>query len=247
MGELEGKIVLVTGGAMGLGAAVVRKAASAGASVAILDLDMAAAEQLATEVPCSKAYAVDVTNPSAMPLVCAEIVADFGRLDGAVNNAGVGGEIAPLDACSTENWMRVLGVNLTGVFHSMQAELRHMMPAGRGSIVNMSSLAGVLAEPNMPAYVAAKHGVVGLTKSAAIDYGRKGIRINAVCPAFVSTPLTEPLFNDPGFVEMVNAKQPMGRTVTAEEVAEVCVFLLSDRAAGMTGSTHLLDGGLAAN
>lgn len=244
--ELEGKVILVTGGAAGIGAAVVRRAAAAGARVAILDLDLAAAQALAAEVPLARAYQADAADFTRMEQVCAQVVADFGRLDGAVNNAGIGGAFAPVAACTPENWNRVIAVNLTGVFYSMKVELAQMLPTGGGSIVNMSSVGGLLAELNLPAYVAAKHGVVGLTKSAAVDHGRDGIRCNAVCPAFVLTPLTAPLFNDPGFVAMMNARQPMGRVVTAEEVAEVTTFLLSDRSGGMTGSVHLVDGGISA-
>ncbi|WP_298374169.1 SDR family oxidoreductase [Azospirillum sp.] len=246
MRDLQDKVVLVTGGAVGIGAAVVRSAVAHGAQVAIIDRMAAAAAALAAEVGNARAYAADVADFAAMEEVCARIVADFGRLDGAVNNAGVGGEFAPVAACTLDNWNAVIAVNLTGVFYSMKAELAHMLPAGRGAIVNMASMAGLLAEANLPAYVASKHGVVGLTKSAAVDHGRDGIRCNAVCPAFVRSPLTEPLFANPDFVAMMNARQPMGRTVTAEEVAETTVFLLSDRAGGMTGSVHLLDGGIGA-
>lgn len=244
MRDLQDKVILVTGGALGIGAAVARRAVVHGAQVAIVDRNLPAAEALAAEIGNARAYAADVSSFTDMERVCASVVADFGRIDGAVNNAGIGGEFAPTAACSLDNWNAVIGVNLTGVYYSMKAELAHMLSAGRGSIVNMASMAGVLAEQNLPAYVASKHGVVGLTKSAAVDHGRQGIRCNAVCPAFVRTPLTEPLFADPNFVAMLNARQPLGRTVTAEEVAEATVFLLSDRAGGMTAGVHLLDGGI---
>ncbi len=245
--ELEGKVILVTGAAVGIGAAVVRRAAAAGARVAILDVNLEGAQALAADIPNARAYRADAANFAEMEQTCAQIVADFGRLDGAVNNAGIGGAFGPIASCTPENWHKVIAVNLTGVFYSMKAELAPMIASGGGAIVNMSSLAGVLAEPNLPAYIASKHGVVGLTKSAAVDHGRDGIRCNAVCPAFVKTPMTEALFADPGFSSMVNARQPMGRTVTAEEVAEVAVFLLSDRSGGMTGSVHLVDGGVSAS
>lgn len=245
MTELKDSVVLVTGGAVGIGAAIVCRAALAGARVAIVDRNVTAAEALAAKISGAKAYSADVVQFTDMQQVCTQIVKDFGRLDGAVNNAGISGEIGPLTACSPENWANVIGINLTGVFNSVKAELEHMLPAGRGSIVNIASLAGVLAENNLPAYVAAKHGVVGLTKATAVDHGRQGIRCNAVCPAFVNTPMTAPLFDDPGFVAMMNGRQPMGRTVTAEEVANIAVFLLSDSSSGMTGGVHLADGGIA--
>jgi NAD(P)-dependent dehydrogenase (short-subunit alcohol dehydrogenase family) len=245
MTELKDKVVLVTGGALGIGAAIVERAARAGARLAIVDRNLAAAEALAKTINGAKAYAANVAQLDDMQRVCAEVVKDFGRLDGAVNNAGISGELGPLTDCTSENWANVIGINLTGVFNSVKAELAHMLPAERGSIVNMASLAGVLAEHNLPAYVAAKHGVVGLTKAVAIDHGRQGIRCNAICPAFVKTPMTEPLFSDPGFVSMMNGRQPMGRTVTAEEVANIAVFLLSDASSGMTAGVHLADGGIA--
>lgn len=245
MNQLKENVVLVTGGALGIGAAIVRSAARAGARLAIVDRNIEAAEALAKEIDGARAYSADVASFDDMQRVCAAIVGDFGRLDGAVNNAGISGEMGPLSVCSPENWARVIGINLTGVFNSVKAELAHMLPAGKGSIVNMASLAGVLAETNLPAYVAAKHGVVGLTKAVAVDHGRQGIRCNAICPAFVRTPMTEPLFSDPGFVEIMNGRQPMGRTVTSEEVANIAVFLLSEGSSGMTAGVHLADGGIA--
>jgi NAD(P)-dependent dehydrogenase (short-subunit alcohol dehydrogenase family) len=245
MYELTGKVILVTGGAAGIGAAIVRRAAQAGARLAILDRNIETAEALASELDGAKAYSADVASFDDMQRVCAAIVSDFGRLDGAVNNAGIGGDMAPVGECTPENWAKVISINLTGVFNSVKAELAHMLAAGSGSIVNMASLAGVLSEANLPAYVASKHGVVGLTKAVAVDHGRQGIRCNAICPAYVRTPMTDPLFNDPGFVAMMNGRQPMGRTVTAEEVADIAVFLLGEGSSGMTGGVHLADGGIA--
>ncbi|MGJ4925511.1 SDR family NAD(P)-dependent oxidoreductase [Bradyrhizobium sp. HKCCYLS2038] len=245
MSSLKDKVVLVTGAATGIGAAIARRAGAAGAKVAVVGRNEASALAVAVEIEGARAYGADVSDLGEMQRVCAEVVRDFGRLDGAVNNAGIGGEFGPVGACTSDNWSAVLAVNLTGVFYSVKAELEHMLPSGGGSIVNMASVAGLLAEANLPAYIASKHGVVGLTKSVAIDYGRAGVRCNAVCPAYVHTPLTEPLFSQPAFVDMMNARQPMGRTVTAEEVADVAVFLLSDAANAMTGGVHLTDGGIA--
>jgi NAD(P)-dependent dehydrogenase (short-subunit alcohol dehydrogenase family) len=182
-----------------------------------------------------------------MERVCAEVVRDFGRLTGAVNNAGISGEMRPLIDCTPENWSRVIGVNLTGVYHSLRAELPHLLAAGGGSIVNMASVAGILSEQAMPAYTASKHGVVGLTKSVALDYGPMGIRCNALCPSFVKTPMSLAGMPDPAMWEEIGRLHPIGRTVTAEEVAEVATFLLSSRSGGMTGSVHLVDGGIAAH
>ncbi len=247
MTELSGAVVLVTGAAMGLGEAIARRAAAAGAGVALVDRDVAAARRVAAELSGARAYQADVAALADMERVCAQVVQDFGRLNGAVNNAGIGGEMAPLLGCTPDNWSRVIGINLTGVYNSIRAELPHLLSAGGGSIVNMSSMAGVASELNMPAYTASKHGVVGLTKSVALDYGAQGIRCNAVCPSFVKTPMTLAGMPDPKTWEAIDRLHPIGRAVTAEEVAEVTTFLLSSRAGGMTGSVHLVDGGIAAH
>lgn len=242
--DLEGKVILVTGGASGIGEAIVRRAGALGALMAVVDRNEAAAKALAEQVPGARGYAADVANYDDMHRVCEQIVADFGRLDGAVNNAGIGGEWGTVVDCSVENWDRTIAINLTGVFNSLKAEVPHLLNAGAGSIVNMASMAGLLGEPALPGYTAAKHGVVGLTKSAAVDFGPKGIRCNAVCPSFVRTPMTA-VGIDPSFLVEVEKRHPIRRLVTAEEVADVSIFLLSESAGGMTGSVHLVDGGIA--
>jgi NAD(P)-dependent dehydrogenase (short-subunit alcohol dehydrogenase family) len=247
MAELNGAVILVTGGAMGLGEAIARRATAAGASVALLDRNLTAAVRVARELPGARAYQADVTVLEEMERVCAQIVADFGKLDGAVNNAGIGGEPGAVLECTPKNWSQVIEVNLTGVFNSLRAQLPHLLSTGGGSIVNVASMAGVLSDYNHPAYTASKHGVVGLTKSVALDYGAKGIRCNALCPSFVKTPMTLAGITDPKVWEEIGRMHPIGRLVTAEEVAEVASFLLSSRSGGMTGSAHLVDGGVAAH
>jgi len=159
MAELSGAVILVTGGAMGLGEAIARRATSAGASVALLDRNLTAAVRVARDLPGARAYQADVTAVEEMERVCAQIVADFGKLDGAVNNAGIGGEPGAVLECTPKNWGHVIEVNLTGVFNSVRAELPHLLATGGGSIVNVASMAGVLSDYNHPAYTASKHGV----------------------------------------------------------------------------------------
>ncbi|WP_137130909.1 SDR family oxidoreductase [Rhizobium sp. FY34] len=243
MKDFEGRVILVTGGASGLGAKIVELLAARGARVAIADYDIAAARMLAEEIDGAKAYQVDVTKSSDIDDVVASIVADFGRLDGAVNNAGIGGKLGSLHECSDENWAAVLSVNLNGVFYSARAEIRHFLTVGGGVIVNTASMAGLLAERGLPAYVSSKHGVIGLTKSIALDYGSAGIRCNAICPTFFETPMTGPMFADPGFQQMLKIRHPLGRAVTVNEVAESVVFLLSDQSSGMTGVSFQVDAG----
>ena len=245
MTELQGKVIIVTGGSSGIGEAVVTASAEAGALVAIVDLDGDGAATVAARHPGARAYQADVSNPDAMIAVCAQIAADFGRIDGAVNNAGIVGQPGPLADGSVDNWQRIIGVNLTGVWGSLRAEIPHLLANGGGSIVNMASMAGVLGEVGMAPYVASKHGVVGLTKVAALEYGTQGIRCNAVCPSYIRTPLSLGGI-PPEQWAAIDASHPIGRTVTAEEVANCTVFLLSDKSGGMTGSTHLLDGGVGA-
>ena len=242
--ELKDKVILITGGASGLGEAIAIKAAAQGARIAIVDRNAEAAEALSQRIDGARGYAAEVGSLEEMERTCRMIVQDFGGLNGAVNNAGIPGDWASVVECRSENWDRVIGVNLTGVFNSLKAELPHILDAGGGSIVNMASVAGLLAQPRAVAYIAAKHGVVGLTKSTAVDFGRRGVRCNAVCPSYVRTPMTETL-DEVAFQQMAQ-NHPIGRLVTAEEVADVAIFLLGPRSAGITGSVHLVDGGIAA-
>jgi NAD(P)-dependent dehydrogenase (short-subunit alcohol dehydrogenase family) len=242
--ELKDKVILITGGASGLGEAIAIKAGAHGARIAIVDRNAEAAEALSERLDGARSYCAEVGSLEEMERTCRKVAEDFGGLHGAVNNAGIGGDWANVVECSRENWDRVLGVNLTGVFNSLKAELPRILDAGGGSIVNMASVSGLLAQPQATAYIAAKHGVVGLTKSTAIDFGRHGIRCNAICPSYVRTPMTSVL--DEAVFQQMAQQHPIGRLVTAEEVADVAIFLLSPRSGGMTGSVHLLDGGLMA-
>jgi NAD(P)-dependent dehydrogenase (short-subunit alcohol dehydrogenase family) len=247
MGRFTDKIISVTGGGSGIGEAIVKRLASEGALVAVLDIDMAAAERVAAEAGSAKAYAADVTDAAQMMAVFDQIVADHGRLDGAVNNAGIGGPFIPTADYPLDWWNRTLAINLSGVFHSMRAELPHMAAAGHGNIVNMSSICGLIGQAGTAAYVATKHAVIGLTKTVALEYGAQGIRCNAVCPTYVQTPLTLAELKDPAIWTELDGKHATGHCATPEDVAAMVAFLLSDDAKSVTGSAHLVDGGITAS
>jgi len=240
------KVIAVTGGGSGIGRAIVLRLASEGAFVAVLDVDMDAAQRVAGEAGSAQAYRADVTDAAAMVAVIAQVVADHGRLDGAVNNAGIGGPFILTADYPLEWWDRTLAINLSGVFHSLRAELPHMVAQRGGAIVNMSSICGLIAQAGTAAYVATKHAVIGLTKSVALEYGAHGIRCNAVCPTYVQTPLTLAELKDPAIWTALDARHATGHCATPEDVAAMVAFLLSDDAKSVTGSAHLVDGGITA-
>lgn len=243
------KTIIVTGGASGIGAAVCEELASSGGTVVVADLHEAPAQALADKITAAggKAYAfaLDVADPDQVKAMVDFAVEQTGSLYGIVNNAGIGGPQAPTGEYPIDGWQQVIGVNLNGVFYGMRYAIPAIKASGGGSIVNMASILGSVGTPLSPAYVAAKHGVVGMTKAAAIAHAQDGVRVNAVGPGYIKTPLLDNNL-DAETMEMLAGMHPVGRLGKPEEVASMVLYLLSEQASFVTGSYHLVDGAYTA-
>lgn len=246
--RFDGKTAIVTGGASGIGAAVVDELAKGGATVVVADLKEEACKAKVAEVEKAggKAlpFALDVAKPEEVEAMVRFAVEKTGKLELVVNNAGIGGPIAPVADLPLDGWNTLMGVNLFGVFYGMKYAIPELLKAGGGSIVNMASILGSVGFAGSSAYVAAKHAVVGLTKAAALEYSKAGVRVNSVGPGFIKTPLLDAL--DDATMDALVQMHPIGRLGEAEEVAALVCFLLSDEAAFITGSYHLVDGAYTA-
>ena len=248
MSDLTGRVGLVTGGASGLGRATALELARRGVQVVVADRDPIAAATVVGEIEALGGAAIavetDVTDPDGCERLVARSVEEFGTLDLAVNNAGTTGLPGSIVDYPLDAWRATMAVNLDGVFFSMRAELPVMVAAGRGAIVNVASGAGIVGFAGLPAYVASKHGVVGLTKAAALECAPKGVRVNAVCPGSTRTPMLEGFMGGDAKVErMMTAGVPLGRLASPDEIAAAIVWLCTDDASYMVGHALVVDGG----
>ncbi|HEV3353688.1 MAG TPA: SDR family NAD(P)-dependent oxidoreductase [Acidimicrobiales bacterium] len=242
MGILDGRRAVVTGGGSGIGRATCRRFAEEGARVAVLDLDGEAAAAVAAEVD-GVAFGVDVRDPEGVRAAVDGAAAEMGGLDTAFNNAGTG-SMARLHEYEPEEFRRVVDVNLGGVWHGMRAAVPHMLAAGAGSVVNTASISGVRPSPGEGPYAAAKAAIAALTQSAALEYGRQGIRVNAVAPGAVRSAMTTPLLGLGDWEQRWTDRTPLGRVGEPEDIADVVVFLCSDLARYITGQVLVVDGGM---
>ena len=243
---LAGQTIFITGAGSGIGRACALGLAKAGANLALFDLAAAGIAEIAETARglglSASCHTGDVTSSAEVGAAFAAAVAQHGAVHGGVNNAGVLGEYADLADCSESDWRRVIDVNVLGVVNAMQVELRQMLKQGGGAIVNIASAAGIIGWAGHTAYVASKHAVVGLTKTSALEYAKRNIRINSVCPAFIYTPLIVDLLAAEGVEDAAIASHPIGRLGQPEEGAEAVMWLLSGRSSFATGSNLVLDG-----
>jgi len=249
--ELKGKVGLVTGGTSGIGRETAVLFATAGAKVVVAGRRMPEGEETIELVRAAGSEGLfvkaDVSKGSEVETLVQKTVERFGRLDMAFNNAGTEGIWSPIVRQSEEDWDRIIAINLKGVWLSLKYEIRQMLKqGGGGTIVNMSSVTGLVGGVGAAAYSASKHGVIGLTKTAALENAKSGIRINAVCPGFTETPMTDRLFRIPTVEKHLLSCHPIGRFGKPTEIAEAVVWMCSDRSSFMTGQALVLDGGFLA-
>lgn len=248
---MKGKVALVTGGAAGIGRATALLFSEKGAKVVVADVTTEEGQDIADLIRKNGGEAIfvrcDVSKSKEVEALVNETAKTYGRLDYAFNNAGIEGKTAPTADCSEENWDRTVAINLTGVWLCMKHEIPQMLKQRAGAIVNNSSVAGIVGFAGLPAYVATKHGVVGLTKTAALEYAKQGIRVNAVCPGVIKTAMVERVIGgNPSVEAQFVAIEPIGRLGYPREVAEAVVWLCSDAASFVTGIAMPVDGGFVA-
>jgi NAD(P)-dependent dehydrogenase (short-subunit alcohol dehydrogenase family) len=250
---LDGKSILITGAASGIGEATARKAAAEGAKLVLADVNEEKGEAFAGELGDAAVFtSCDVTDEASVEAAVAKTVSAHGSIDGAFNCAGILAALGATGENDLGEWQKVIDVDLVGVFLCTKHEINAMAAQGSGSILNMASAAGLIGWPGASAYVAAKHGVVGLSKSAALEYAEAGIRVNSICPSYVLTPMVEKdlfedaLGGDEELIAAARANHPIGRFAEPNEIAEAATWLLSDRASFVTGTAMSVDGGYTA-
>jgi NAD(P)-dependent dehydrogenase (short-subunit alcohol dehydrogenase family) len=248
--RFDNKVLFVTGGASGLGAATARRFADEGARVAIADINEEAAREYAGSLPDAVALAVDTADPASVARAIQSAVAHYGRIDVIFNNAGIEGEQTALHEMTVDNWQRVTSINGDGVFYVLKHGIEAMLETGGGAVINTSSTAGLTAQDNISPYTFTKAGIVGLTRSAAVEYAARGIRVNAIAPTVVMTPLVRRFIEnaaDPAeMLQRMESFNPMPGIVQPEDVAALVAFLASDDARWITGITVPIDGGYCA-
>jgi len=247
--EYQGKVVLVTGGSYGIGRAAAIDFAKRGAKVVIADIDTVRGEETLEKIRVAGGKAIfvktDVSSEDDVKELIEKTVLTYGKLDCAFNNAGIHKQFISTIDFTAEDWEEMINVNLKSVWLCMKYEIPQMLKQGKGAIVNTSSAAGLVGAPSNPAYPASKHGVVGITKSTALEFARKGIRVNCVCPGPTRTGMNEELTaTNPEMVKAMDQKVPMGRIGEPEEVAAAAIFLCSDEASYITGHALPVDGGI---
>lgn len=244
------KTALITGASSGIGRAIAQRYVSQGVGVVLADVQDSAGQDLASELNRQGGRSIfvhcDVADPAQHQACVEAAIAEFGRLDYAVNNAGIAGQGAPTADHSIDEWKRIIDVNLSGVFYGLKSQLPVMIAQGHGSIVVVSSILGAVGFAGAPAYTASKHGLVGLVRAAALDHSAQGVRINAVGPAFIDTPMISGIMQQPEIASSLIARHPIGRIGKPEEVASVVTFLTSDDASFITGGYFPVDGGYLA-
>lgn len=249
-GQVAGKVAVVTGAASGIGKEVALLLAREGAKVIVSDVSDAGGQEAVQLIKESGAEATfvrcDVSQPEEIEKLMQTTVATYGKLDCAVNNAGIGGASAPTADYPLDNWNKVIAINLTAPWLCMKYEIPHMLKQSKGAIVNMASILGTTGFATSSAYVAAKHGLIGATRTAALEYSAQGIRINAVCPGFIETPMLANAGLDANTQKYISSLHPIGRMGKPEEIAAMVLWLCSDAASFVTGAAMLVDGGYTA-